>query len=224
MFVPGGRVSYCAGSKAAIVARAGALRSGRRLTAEIAIVMQRNRKSHPRIVVVPYDSSWPLKFERASQDVATALGSNLLAIHHIGSTSIPGLCAKPVIDMLVVVAELSRVDQRSNDMQALGYQAIGDFGIEGRRYFRRDDSSGRRTDQVHAFAEASPQIHRHLAFRDFLRSHPSIADQYGELKQRLAAAHPHDMEAYMDGKDDFIRQMQSRALDWLNRTQSDVVQ
>jgi GrpB-like predicted nucleotidyltransferase (UPF0157 family) len=100
-------------------------------------------------------------------------------------------------------------------MERLGYEAMGEFGIEGRRYFRRDDPTGRRTHQVHAFAHDSPQLTRHLAFRDFMRAHRELADRYGELKLRLAAAHPHDMQAYMDGKDGFIKEMQARALEWL---------
>lgn len=164
--------------------------------------------------MVPYDPLWPREFERSSAEVAGALGANLLAIHHIGSTSIPGIHAKPVIDMLAVVADLAAVDQRSAAMEELGYQVMGEFGIEGRRYFRRDDGAGRRTHQVHAFAEGSPHVRRHLAFRDFMRAHPTFAAQYGELKRRLAKAHPHDVEAYMDGKDGFIKEMELRALEW----------
>ena len=178
-------------------------------------VMQRSKKPHPRIAVVPYDPTWPREFGRSSGEVVTALGANLLAIHHIGSTSIPGIHAKPVIDMLAVVANLGAVDQRTAAMEELGYEAMGEFGIEGRRYFRRDNSTGHRTHQIHAFAEGSPHVRRHLAFRDFMRAHPTLAGQYGELKRRLAEAHPHDMEAYMDGKDGFIKEMESRALEWV---------
>ncbi|MCO6442051.1 MAG: GrpB family protein [Nitrococcus mobilis] len=170
---------------------------------------------HSRIAVVPYGPLWPREFEQSSGEVVTALGPNLLAIHHIGSTSIPGIHAKPVIDMLAVVADLTAVDQCSAEMERLGYEVMGEFGIDGRRYFRRNDSAGRRTHQIHAFAEGSPHVSRHLAFRDFMRAHPTVARQYGELKRRLAEVHPDDMEAYMDGKDGFIKEMESRALEWL---------
>jgi GrpB-like predicted nucleotidyltransferase (UPF0157 family) len=92
--------------------------------------------------------------------------------------------------------------------------------IEGRRYFRRDDSAGKRTHHVHVFAEGSAHVTRHLAFRDFLRAHPDLANQYGELKRRLAEAHPHDMDAYMDGKDGFIKEMETRALEWSGSLES----
>lgn len=169
---------------------------------------------HPRIIVAAYDPLWPPEFERAASETVAALGTTLISIHHIGSTSIPGMHAKPVIDMLAVVADLNGLDERSAELEKLGYEVMGEFGIPGRRYFRRDDPTGRRTHQIHAFAEGSPHIRRHLAFRDFMRVHPKYANQYSELKQRLAGAYPNDMEAYMDGKDAFIKQMEERALQW----------
>jgi GrpB-like predicted nucleotidyltransferase (UPF0157 family) len=146
--------------------------------------------------------------------VASALGELLLAIHHIGSTAIPGIDAKPIIDMLAVVNAISEVDSRNAELQALGYEAMGEYGIPGRRYFRKDDAGGNRTHQIHAFQEGSPQIERHLAFRDFLRAHGEFADQYVALKRRLAELHPTDIEAYATGKDEFIKEMNARAAAW----------
>ena len=170
---------------------------------------------HSRIDVVSYDPRWPDEFERAAEEVRAALGQLLFGIHHIGSTSIPGIHAKPVIDILAVVIDVGAVDVRATHMRALGYQVMGEFGIEGRRYFRRDDWVGKRTHQIHAFAEGSPHVTRHLAFRDFMRARPDLASQYGELKRQLAVAHPYDMDAYMDGKSGFITEMQARALEWV---------
>jgi GrpB-like predicted nucleotidyltransferase (UPF0157 family) len=167
---------------------------------------------------VPYDARWPREFERARAEVATAMGDRLAAIHHIGSTSIPGIHAKPIIDMLAVVVDLEAIDARSGQMRSLGYEVMGEFGIAGRRYFRRSDSAGVRTHHVHAFVEGSPHILRHLAFRDYLRAHPDPRDRYAALKQKLAAAHPRDIEAYMDGKDAFIRQIEAEALRWASPT------
>jgi GrpB-like predicted nucleotidyltransferase (UPF0157 family)/8-oxo-dGTP pyrophosphatase MutT (NUDIX family) len=177
--------------------------------------MHRDQTPHRRVVVVvPYDPVWPQEFARASSEVAAALGPNLLAVHHIGSTSIPGIHAKPVIDMLAVVDDPAAVDQRNAEMARLGYEAMGEFGIDGRRYFRRDDPTGRRTHQIHAFAHGSPHVTRLLAFRDFMRAHPACAEQYSDLKRKLAEAHPRDIEAYMDGKDGFIKETERRALEW----------
>jgi GrpB-like predicted nucleotidyltransferase (UPF0157 family) len=167
-----------------------------------------------RIEVVPYNSRWPDAFALASAEVAFAFGPGLAAIHHIGSTSIPGIHAKPVIDMLAVVADLAAVDTHADDFERLGYEAMGEFGIQGRRYFRRDDAAGRRTHQIHTFQAGSAHVERHIAFRDFLRAHPALADQYGDLKRKLAHAHPHDMNAYMDGKNAFIQETERRAMEW----------
>lgn len=168
-----------------------------------------------RILVVPYDARWPEAFSRSSREVVSAMGGNLMAIHHIGSTSIPAMHAKPVIDMLAVVSDIAAADGCALRMESLGYEAMGEFGIPGRRYFRRDDEAGVRTHQVHTFQDGSPNVRRHLAFRDFMQAHPAPADQYAALKRRLADARPDDIDAYMDGKDAFIKEMEARALAWV---------
>ncbi len=96
-------------------------------------------------------------------------------------------------------------------MEALGYEARGEYGIAGRRFFRRDDKHGDRTHQVHAFEDGSPQIARHLAFRDYMIAHPETAQEYSDLKRELVAQHPNDIEAYMDGKNEFIQEVDKRA-------------
>ena len=91
---------------------------------------------------------------------------------------------------------------------------MGEFGIPGRRYFRLDDASGRRTHQVHAFEVGAPEVLRHLAFRDYMRAHSAAAREYGELKQSLARAHPLDRNGYIEGKDAFVKEHVRRALLW----------
>jgi GrpB-like predicted nucleotidyltransferase (UPF0157 family) len=167
-----------------------------------------------KIVIVPYDPLWVPAFETASGEIAAALQDNLDEIHHIGSTAIPGMPAKPIIDMLAVVADLTALDQNAAEMQSLGYEVMGEFGIAGRRYFRRDNALGQRTHHVHAFPSGSPHIHRHLAFRDFLRAHPALAEQYVAVKRRSAEAHPNDMNADNEGKDSFVKEIEKRALAW----------
>jgi GrpB-like predicted nucleotidyltransferase (UPF0157 family)/diadenosine tetraphosphate (Ap4A) HIT family hydrolase len=173
-----------------------------------------------RVIVVPHDPSWAVAFTDAAAEVATAWGSNLLEIHHVGSTSIPGIYAKPIIDMLAVVSDIAAVDGKNPQMQSVGYVAKGEYGIPGRRFLYRNDSAGVRTDQIHAFQRGSPHIARHLAFRDFLRVHTDVALSYSDLKRRLAAAHPRDIEAYMDGKDGFIKDVEVKALVWVARRPS----
>jgi GrpB-like predicted nucleotidyltransferase (UPF0157 family) len=107
-------------------------------------------------------------------------------------------------------------------MPAIGYEVMGEFGIAGRRYYRRDDAAGERTHQVHAFQSGSPHVERHLAFRDYLRAHREPARQYAELKRQLAHRFPHDIEAYMDGKDAFIKATEVQALAWAARGRKDL--
>ena len=167
-----------------------------------------------KVEVVPPSPAWPVAFQQAAQDIAVALEDTVIAIHHIGSTAIPDIYAKPIIDLLIEVAELERVDACQAAMTALGYQAMGEYGIPGRRYFRRDNAAGVRTHHVHAFAADTDQVRRHLAFRDYLVAHPAAAQEYSELKRRLAQAHPTDIEQYMDGKHDFIQTIDQRAAQW----------
>lgn len=172
-----------------------------------------------KVEVVPYDPRWARAAEDEIARITAALGDLVVRIHPIGSTSIPGIHAKPILDLLPVVRDLRALDEKNVVMEALGYECMGEFGIPGRRYFRKDDANGTRTHNVHAFVEGCPDIERHLVFRDFMKSHPEEARAYSELKQRLAAAHPTDIEAYMAGKDAFVKDMQTRALRWSeNRT------
>ena len=168
-----------------------------------------------QILVVPHDPKWAAAFTEAALEMAQAIGPNLVEVYHIGSTAIPGIYAKPIIDILAVVADITALDHRNAQMELIGYEAKGEFGIAGRRYFRRNNAEGLRTHQVHAFQSGTSDIQRHLAFRDFMRAHRQFARQYSELKIKLATAHPNDLEAYIDGKDGFIKAMEQRALEWV---------
>ena len=170
--------------------------------------------SRQRVLLRPYDRRWAEDFAREAAAVTRALGSALGAIHHIGSTAIPGIHAKPIIDMLAVTDDLSLLDERASRLAAIGYEALGEFGIPGRRYFRKNNSAGERTHHIHAFQTGSAQISRHLAFRDYLRAHPDSARDYDALKHRLAEAFPDDSGRYTDSKDAFIRDIDLRAAAW----------
>lgn len=167
-----------------------------------------------RVTVVPHHPDWKRQFKQESQLIQSALADNLIAIHHIGSTAIPGIQAKPIIDILVEVSDIDRVDAQSSALESLGYEAKGEYGIPGRRYFRKQNADGDRTHHLHIYETATPEVTRHLCFRDYLIAHPGDAQAYGQLKQVLADAHPNDIEAYMDGKDAFIQDMQQKALEW----------
>ena len=163
-----------------------------------------------KIYMVPHDPQWRQEFQQETEKIAAALGGAVVAVHHIGSTAIPTIYAKPIIDMLLVVNDIQALDEKQTNMEALGYESLGEFGIPGRRYFRRDNALGDRTHQIHAFESDSPQITRHLAFRDYMIDNPDTAQEYSDLKRELAAKYPNDSEAYMDGKDEFIQEIDRR--------------
>ena len=163
------------------------------------------------VTVVDYDPSWPQRFWEERDRLCGALGEAALAIWHIGSTSVPGLAAKPVVDVLVAARSLEEVDAAEPRMRELGYECLGEFGIPGRRYFRKGGDE--RTHQVHVFdAGDRENVIRHLALCDYLRSHEDARDEYAALKRSLARRFPYDIEGYCDGKDRFVRALEARAL------------
>ncbi|WP_242056442.1 MULTISPECIES: GrpB family protein [unclassified Nostoc] len=172
-----------------------------------------------KVEVVPPNPKWVEEFKAESKQIASVMEKNIISIHHIGSTAIPGIYAKPVIDFLIEVKDIRKVDEHSAAMVAIGYEAMGEFGLPGRRYFRKNSSPGIRTHNVHTYEVGSSEITRHLAFRDYMIAHPDAAQQYSELKRRLAKKYPEDIEGYMDGKDEFIKAMEKKALEWQTQKQ-----
>lgn len=174
--------------------------------------MVSNPSHHPILVeVVPPNPAWREEFELESQQLAVAIGDNLVAIHHIGSTSIPGIYAKPIIDLLVEVQDIGQIDERGGAIARIGYDVMGEYGIPGRRYFRKSRSPGIRTHHVHIYQTGNREITRHLAFRDYTIAHPETAQQYSNLKRKLAEQYPQDIDGYMDGKDEFIKTIEKKA-------------
>ena len=137
----------------------------------------------------------------------------LVAVHHIGSTSVPGLIAKPIIDLMPLVSDLAALDQERDAVEALGYRWHGENGIAGRRYCTAQ-AGDRRVAQLHFFVLGSPGAHRHLAFRDYLRAHPAAAAEYAAVKRHARDMHPNDSHAYGAAKQPWIDGMEAQALAW----------
>ena len=174
----------------------------------------RRYRAGEQITLVPHDPSWAAAFEREAAAIRAALGDVPITLHHIGSTAIPGIVAKPVIDILGVVTRIEELDVHGHRLVSLGYEAMGEFGIPGRRYFRKDSSDGVRTHQVHTFGAGSPEIQRHIDFRDYLRAFPDAAADYAALKRGLAARSGADIVRYADAKTEFVRDIERRAAAW----------
>lgn len=167
-----------------------------------------------QVILAPHQSSWAKMFDEEARRIRAILSANALAIHHIGSTAIPGIVAKPIIDMLVAVADLECVDRCNGDMATIGYEAKGAHGIPMRRYFRKENDCGIRTHHVHIYLSSSPEIDRHLAFRDFLNAHPDWANAYSNLKMKLAAKHAYCTQDYQEGKSEFVTSIGQLADSW----------
>ncbi len=152
--------------------------------------------------------------------LADALGPNLLIVHHIGSTAIPGICAKPIIDLLPEVTSLDQLDASKSALEGLGYECWGEYGIRNRRYCTLSDkTTGRRLVQLHCFRTGDSEIERHLAFRDYLRDNPEVALAYDREKRRCRDLHPDDSHAYTDAKAAWIDSIMPRALERYRRKQ-----
>jgi GrpB-like predicted nucleotidyltransferase (UPF0157 family) len=167
-----------------------------------------------RVEIVPYSAAWRESAQREIDQLTYALGPVLYAVHHIGSTAVPGLAAKPILDFMLVATEISLMDDALPILERLGYRGWGELGITGRRYFTRDTGVGTRVAQLHCFSQGSPHIERHLAFRDYLRAHHDIAFAYQSEKQRCSDLHPSDSHAYSDCKADWVIRLEAQALRW----------
>lgn len=165
-----------------------------------------------KVEVVTFTEDWKKKFEQEVLLLKGVLGLELLIVHHIGSTSVNGLSAKPIIDIMPIVRDIRKIDDHNNEMIALGYNPKGENGLPGRRYFQKGGDN--RTHHIHIYEMNNPQIERHLAFRDYLRVHPDAARNYGNLKEALAAQFPYDIDAYIRGKEKLVKEIEQHALRW----------
>lgn len=166
-----------------------------------------------RVELVAYDDQWPTMFDQAAEELLHALAPWVLDIEHIGSTAVPGLAAKPVIDIQVGVRSLDDTSNIVVAVTSLGYEYVPELEgeVPNRRYFRRW-SGGRRTHQIHLVERNDLDWwERHVRFRDWLRTHPGDRAAYEALKLGLAAEHAYDRETYTDKKSDFVRAIEAKA-------------
>lgn len=164
------------------------------------------------IEVVDYDPVWAINFEKEKALLMHAMGETAINIEHIGSTAVVGLSAKPIIDILVEVKNLTALDRRSEKLEVLGYQVKDENGISGRRYFQK--GGVQRTHHVHAFLSGDPNLIRHRAFKEYLIAHPKALDAYARIKQQAKEKCNNNISQYMTIKNDFIQHHEQLALKW----------
>lgn len=165
------------------------------------------------IIVKEYDDSWDELYKKEAQKIREIFNGEMVEIYHIGSTAVPNLKAKPIIDIMPVVKTIEKADDFNKKMIEIGYEPLGELGISGRRYFRKGGEN--RTHQIHIFQYDNKfEIERHLAVRDYLKSHSEDVIEYGKLKERLAQQFPKDIERYSEGKNNFVQDLEQRAIKW----------
>lgn len=176
--------------------------------------MQRNElvKMVRKIEVIPPQKSWAKRYEQEKRELEEIFTKERITIHHIGSTAINNIQAKPVIDILMVVEDIQMIDHYNHEMEKNGYECLGEYGLTGRRFFSKGGEN--RSHHLHVFEDGNPEIQRHLLFRDFMNNHLKEATAYSQLKIDLAKQFPYDIESYIAGKDGFIKNIDQKARRW----------
>ncbi len=166
-----------------------------------------------QIFVTEHNPQWAKQFREEAKLIKKVLSKNCVEVHHIGSTAVKGLYAKPIIDIMPVVKDLAASDALNAEFEKLGYECMGEHGIQGRRYYVKGGEV--HTHHIHVFAaDNKTEILRHLAVRNYLHTHPNDAAEYGELKKKLAEEFACDAEGYCNGKAEFMRELEAKSVKW----------
>ncbi len=160
-----------------------------------------------RVIVLPYCERWEQNFAQIRDELRKALGPLALKIEHVGSTAVRGLSAKPIIDIDIVIRDYSVFDAVVSALQAIGYFHEGDLGIAGREAFKYDGKDHLQKHHLYVCPQNSAELKRHIAFRDYLRSHPEAVREYSRIKEEGAALFPNDIEKYIEHKAPFIQKI-----------------
>lgn len=156
------------------------------------------------ITVCPWQEQWRTQFAQLSDLLSKQLHGLISAIEHVGSTSVVGLCAKPILDVDVVIPDMTFFDAVKTRLAEIGYHHRGELGVKGREAFGYQNNPDLMRHNLYVLTENSEELKRHLGFRDWLRSHPEDRDAYGKVKLEAAERFPENIDAYIDMKSDFI--------------------
>ena len=160
-----------------------------------------------KVTVLPHDKAWKTAFEQIRQELEAVLGDLILGIEHVGSTAVEGLPAKPCIDLDVIIPDYTVFSAVVRKLEEIGYFHEGDLGIRDREAFRYEGKSHLMTHHLYVCPRDSRELHRHIVFRDFLRSDPAAAKRYGRVKEQAAQRFPEDIDGYIAFKSDCIAQL-----------------
>lgn len=161
-----------------------------------------------------FSEDWVRLFHEEAHFLKTIFNDEIVRVEHFGSTSVPGMKAKPVIDIMCMVTNISKIDLFNDKMRSLGYDVAGEWGIPGRRLFRKGGEN--RTHHIHFYEINNPQIERHLVFRDYLKAHPEEVLRYSRFKEELAERFENTSE-YSPAKKAFVMEMERLALAWFRK-------
>ena len=160
-----------------------------------------------KVIVLPYDEAWASEFEKIKSEIEGALGDLVLAVEHVGSTSVKGLSAKPCIDIDVVIRDYSVFDDVVQRLNAIGYIHEGDFGIAGREAFKYSDKPHLMMHHLYVCPKDSEELRRHITFRDFLRNDAEASKKYGSVKEIAAKLYPNNIDKYIEYKSPCIKEL-----------------
>lgn len=167
--------------------------------------------------IVAHNSDWSHQFEEEAEFLAGFLTGVVTKIHHMGSTSVPNLPAKPIIDILMEVSSLDALDKSAATFATKGYEVRGEYGISGRRYFKKLQPKNRAAIHLHAYLAGTYQVKRHLAFRDYLRLKPNIVEEYIRIKTGLSDHNGTLTDSYQDAKKPFVDRISLEALSYFSK-------
>lgn len=162
-----------------------------------------------KVIVESYNPMWKIDFEAIEEELKTALGDLYITIEHVGSTSVPGLWAKPIIDIDVVIKDYSVFPEVVSKLESIGYTHEGNLGIEDREAFKYTDKPHLRQHHLYVCPQTSKELQRHIIFRDFLRTHPEAVEKYSKVKEEAAKLYPEDIDQYIEYKSPCIEELYS---------------
>ena len=160
-----------------------------------------------KVTVLPYNEGWRSDFEKIKNELENAIGDMVIAIEHVGSTSVQGMSAKPCIDIDVVIKDYSVFDILVSRLADIGYIHEGDLGIKDREAFKYTDKPHLQSHHLYVCPQYSAELHRHITFRDYLRTHPEAANEYSKVKEKAAQLFPDDIDSYIEFKSPCIAKL-----------------